>query len=344
MLGTDPEFFILNENGKPVPAWRFYPSKHQAVYLNISRSAYFRDGYALEVNTSPTHCRTLMAQDVRFTLSEAIRLLPRGYTLSTSAAVKIDPSDMSDAPGDCQIFGCDPSLSAYSEEPVRVELDAMDHPYRYAGGHMHLSMPAYTFENEHAKRLFVKACDMFIGLPLAYIFNDEANRQRRQYYGQAGEFRIQTYPDKQTGIEYRVPSPQLWNSNKISNLFFGVMRSIPSNLAELKKVWKTKWEDDIREQINNCDVSYNWLQKVVGFYTPALLRKTKDLKVFQAMRSPLEDGYPYEEHGWFEWVQDRFPRTYKRLLGHNDTITHNQARYGDYRATPEIRERLLKAA
>lgn len=311
MLGTDPECFVLDKEGNPVPAWRFFPPKEKKVatpelatiHGGFTSGAYFRDGYALEFNTSPTSCRALMANELREIVRLAMKKLPDGYTLTTTPAVKVKREDLEDVPSDCQIFGCDPAYNAYTQVLGCVDIDALTHEWRYGGGHMHIEVPkSWSAED---KFLFVKLCDLYIGLPLAYIFADDANRQRRRYYGRAGECRFQSYPaaygrDEATeGVEYRVPSPQIWNDHRLTGLMFGVMRNLLYRLPRLRETWDPGWEEDLQGQINECDVSKGWLQTVPGYYTPEHIEYIRDTGAFRKFKL-LTSGEGHD--GWSEWA------------------------------------------
>lgn len=275
MIGVDPEFFILDTKGKPVPAWKFFPPKENK--MPAGTGSFFRDGYALELNTPAETCRARLGNALRETMRVAQEQLPRGYRLSTQATIQINKSDMAGAPTDCQVFGCDPSYNAYTGKEFTVDIDAMSHQFRYAGGHMHCSSEykdGFT-KNRDTQLMFAKLCDLFIGLPLAYLFDTPDEVQRRQYYGRAGECRLTRYPNWNSGVEYRTPSPKLWNHHEVATLFFGVMRKIQGDYAMLAAKWCTSWEKPLQKAINLCQVDPKMLPSVYGFYTPELLQTIK---------------------------------------------------------------------
>lgn len=300
MMGVDPEFFILNSTGKSIPAWKHFPPKEAKIKYGTGGGAsglepagwYFRDGYALEFNTPPEICRARMGNSLRNTIGAAIETLPKGSVLSTAATIRINDTDMKDAPQDCQIFGCDPSYNAYTEKLFTVDLDAMTHPFRYAGGHMHYggSTNNLFMKTREASFMFVKLCDLFVGLPFAFLYATKDERLRRQYYGRAGECRLQVYPDGSKGVEYRVPSPKLWNAHTVATMFFGVMRSIHNNFKELSESYNPKWGHAVQHAINNCEVPTSMLQTVPGVYTPELLIQLKKRRQFQKFVFPYYDG------------------------------------------------------
>lgn len=108
-------------------------------------------------------------------------------------------------------FGCDPDEDVYNLEAKPREVDASLHPYRYCGGHIHISGSPQIAENPH---LAIKCMVITAGLA-AVAFSDVPGleRDRTFLYGRPGKFRIQNYgvtnsfgKDYQIGVEYRTPS------------------------------------------------------------------------------------------------------------------------------------------
>lgn len=316
MLGNDPEFFIFNNENKPVPAWKFFPpQKEKVAALTAEGDAsawYFRDGYAVEINTVPGTCREQMTYRVHKALRAIIEKLPPGYTLKTLATIRISEHDLKEAPPDGQVFGCKPSINAYTGKESVVDLDAMSHPFRYAGGHMHHSYRAPylrdgAFNTRDTKLMFVKLCDLFIGLPFTYLYSSKDEKLRRKYYGRAGECRLPTYSGSYHGVEYRVPSPKLWNNHCLASMFFGVMRSIVAQYEKLSAQYDPKWEKPIQDAINNCCVPLSMIQTVSGFYTPALIDRLKRDKSFSKFTF-LRPNH-ISTRAFTEYVHNTYPKT-----------------------------------
>lgn len=312
-IGTDPEFFILDKEGNPVPAHRFFPGKDakketEKDYMNPKRFngtsfpvKYFRDGYALELNPPGTHCRQLMFSDVANGLLAALEALPPGYTLSSVPAVKVNLDELMDAPPDVLQFGCDPSWDAYTGKQKFVELDARTFPLRVAGGHMHFStFPVFEHPdygkvtpyaedfpllNEANYALLTKMFDKWIGVPLTYILEREETFVRRRYYGQAGEYRIQKYPPPPqyrnypnwVGIEYRTPGSDLYNHKVLASLFFHVGREIIRAFPTRKKTWDNSQEPAVQRAINTGEGLTEQLSSFDTLYTPEVIIKTREL-------------------------------------------------------------------
>ena len=162
---------------------------------------------------------------------------------------------------------------------------------------------AFCKTHEHSF-MFAKLCDLFIGLPFAFLYATKDEKLRRKYYGRAGECRIQKYPNDQMGVEYRVPSPKLWNDHCVATLFFGVMRTIVGNYTELARTYKPEWEKAIQDAINNCEVPMEMLQTVPGLYTPELLielKKRRHFRKFVFPSSAIDCHTAFSEHVYNHW-------------------------------------------
>ncbi len=114
-------------------------------------------------------------------------------------------------------FGCDPDEDVYNYEATPREEDASLHPWRYCGGHIHVSGSAKIAEEP----LLAIECMVITAGLAATAFSDvpELERQRLYLYGRPGKFRIQRYgmnnpygPEYALGIEYRTPSCR-WAGN-----------------------------------------------------------------------------------------------------------------------------------
>jgi hypothetical protein len=114
-------------------------------------------------------------------------------------------------------FGCDPDLDAFDFNRVSQEVDANLHPWRYTGGHIHLSgSPLFELE----PILSVQCQALTAGCAaIAYSENPELDHARTFMYGRPGKYRIQNYgkynpfgPDYAVGVEYRTPS-SAWAGN-----------------------------------------------------------------------------------------------------------------------------------
>ena len=282
-LGTDPEFFILDKNGKPVPAHlRGVPDKTKKRF--VRGGSVFRDGYAVELNIIPTGCRETLALNVKTALQDARKsFLKGGDRFSTIPTVPIDLADIRKGPPDVREFGCEPSFDAYDLQVKSPLADALTYPWRSIGGHMHFSVNKLDIKPGYDKELAwmlkpanyptaVRLLDLFLGIPLTCLHHRPAQYARRRLYGQAGEFRPQTYNENSTGFEYRTPGPEIWNHHAISGMAFGVARWVLKNFNVLRPTLDLFDPDRVRVAINTGKGRFALLQTVNSFYTPALIK------------------------------------------------------------------------
>lgn len=117
------------------------------------------------------------------------------------------------------MFGCDPSQDAWNTTKKAAITDASKHPYRYGGGHIHISGSQMIAEEPI---LAIRCLSITAGVAaIAYSDVPELERMRTFEYGIPGNFRIQRYGKKNPfgkpyaiGLEYRTVSDRWcadWN-------------------------------------------------------------------------------------------------------------------------------------
>lgn len=119
-------------------------------------------------------------------------------------------------------FGCDPSQDAWNLSKKSSVIDASLHPWRYGGGHIHISGSEYLAEDPI---LGIRCLSVTAGCA-AIAFSDvpDLEKFRTFEYGVPGNFRIQRYgkknpfgPEYAVGAEYRTISNRWcsdWNLAK----------------------------------------------------------------------------------------------------------------------------------
>jgi len=311
-MGTDPEVFIVERaTGRPVPAHRvgFNDKSRKSVAFGTA-GLIFRDGYAVEINTTvPYSCRANLSMAIRILLREVISRVGPKYTISTVPTMKIKlPDDLMDAPADVLTFGCEPSLDAYAGQQKPMLIDAMTHDERYIAGHLHFStIPKYyplemswLSSSEH-QRNFIKLCDLFIGLPLTCLLHRPEQYQRRRWYGQAGEYRVQNYGREYCGLEYRTPGADVWNKSQISNMALGIGRLLMRNYTNFMEKWDPAIEGRLQKAINTGEGRFDLLQVLEGFYSPDLIHFVAHNFNFFDL-SLVRNSHDHHS-GWYEWNQ-----------------------------------------
>lgn len=216
----------------------------------------YRDGLAAEVGVSPVSCRAFMWNDTKFTLLkyEPPRR-PDHIIFTTRPYVTITKEMMADFPEDLKVLGCSPSRNAYIEDGLveqQIAVDPMNTFFRTCGSHLHRSFAGHDSSRPLPKQIwakFIALTDLIIGVPFAYLFNDQLEAQRRQLYGRAGEFR---YQPSYGGLEYRVLSSRLWDHPASYSFFTGIWKYIlgGSGLSAMFKAYDPKAIPEIQEAIN----------------------------------------------------------------------------------------------
>jgi len=264
------------------------------------------------------------------------------WTVIATPVVRIDlVKDMADAPKDVLEFGCEGALDAYTGEPTQVHIRAMEHEYRYAGGHMHFGNPnaiylhpSYVNEGTYVQNRadanrhvlaqtqefprLVKMLDLYVGVLDSYLFHDPRMFLRRTHYGKAGEYRIQQYPvtlntaaygqpvhhvtQMVQGLEYRTPSPMMYTNQAVIALMYGAANHVIRNYATLAKSWDVKAEPYIQHAINEGE----GLDKIVEtLMLPQLFRSSglQKAKAWLQRGVSLNDFLDCPQGGHYNWPE-----------------------------------------
>lgn len=215
-FGGDPEYFISNSRGKILNADAFFPGKENPLEVNAHAenvpSKLFFDGIQAEMAFSQHVCREYAADNIKGCWKSIFRRIPKGHKVVLKPSARIHKDILEVADPEARRFGCAPDLNAYTCTTNTPEMDASRHPFRYAGGHIHLGLPNrnYIAESDPYKRMastadghlrIIKFLDLIVTIPTLLLDNTSAAKRRRSKYGKAGCFRPTPY-----GVEYRTPS------------------------------------------------------------------------------------------------------------------------------------------
>lgn len=283
-FGTDPEMFASYTN--EVPDSTFNPDvpfsvipayvgdtnivlapmggdlKHP-LYAEGDTYKIIGDGAAYEINlkapcTSPHQMWDMVnqAKDGLKTLLESA-----GYKLYTHPLINFDFrrwwTDKYQADARyywSMIFGCDPDQDAFNVNWLCKIEDESKHPYRYGGGHLHISgnddMLKYPIP-------FVKLLAIYLGNYGVVSSKDpELEKVRAKVYGKPGKYRIQKYPDGSQGIEYRTLSNSWLNHEEDDFEFMfdliDVCIDLLTNKTEAKRILNDYSEPTVAA-ITNAD-------------------------------------------------------------------------------------------
>ena len=235
-LGGDPEFFIGTKDGKILSADKFFPSKHDPILIGAKSAAdgaktskLFFDGIQAEMAVCHNTCREYFADNIRTVLSSIVCKIGKDHDIVVKPSVKINKSVINNADPEARIFGCEPDFNAYTCTTNTEEMDASEHPFRYAGGHIHLGVSSpYLKQNDPEYKVamvpeghlrIIKFLDLIVGIPSVLLDNSTAAKRRRLKYGKAGCFRPTPY-----GVEYRTLSCWWLKSAMTMSFVYGLAR------------------------------------------------------------------------------------------------------------------------
>ena len=160
----------------------------------------------------------------------------------------------------CLIFGCDQDWDADNSNRAGKTVSALKHPFRYGGGHIHVSGSEKIKEEPI---LAIQSLKLTAG-SVAVAFSDtpELDHDRTFLYGKPAKYRPQRYsslfnniPFTDFGIEYRTPSNRWTNSFQHAEQMFKWVEIGIRNLLEGGLVLELleKINEDVRQAIINCD-------------------------------------------------------------------------------------------
>jgi len=185
-MGMDPEFFIADPAGQPIPAFSVLASKKENPYL-------FWDGFQAECTVRPRTCHQELAKQLAGALARCThKILPTPIWHVPSAFLQT-------ADADHVRLGCDPSYNVYNMRGRHVE-DGRQLPWRFAGGHVHFEM-AEAQKQPPRVRSCIRALDAILATACVCFAQGVDMAIRRKYYGLPGEFRLPPH-----GLEYRTLS------------------------------------------------------------------------------------------------------------------------------------------
>ena len=230
LFGTVPEYFIIEkidgkEYGIPVPQFieklgvneiGFDETRKHPKIIASEEFNVIMDGIAVECNFTPSKTPVEMYKKAKSAIDAINELATRfDYSVSLKPTVHYNFDKWYNPKSKlfawCGIFGCDADRDAIVEEYNSPELNVREHPYRYGGGHLHLS-DNNTLLNLHPAPM-VKILAILVGnYTVANSPYPELEKLRAFKYGQPGRYRVQNYKGDIKGVEYRSPS-NVWTTD-----------------------------------------------------------------------------------------------------------------------------------
>lgn len=199
-FGSDPELFILDQNGEPVSAVGIIPGDKSNPYP-VNGGAVQCDGMAAEYNTNPAKTYEEFEDNTETVLGELRKFLPTGYTLAALPSVVFSQKAWDAAPDEAKVLGCSPDFNAWTGGVNPPPEDVSNPTMRCAGGHLHIGWTSGAGDNiQHIRHCqdLVRQLDCYLGY---WSLVHDTDPTRRRLYGKAGACRYKDY-----GVEYRTLS------------------------------------------------------------------------------------------------------------------------------------------
>jgi len=189
-LGSDPEVFLQDKNGKPISSIGYIGADKWAPFQIPDMPEGFtlqEDNVSLEYGIPPCASPDEFVHHIQAVMEKSKEYI-KGLTFSKLSCI-IFPEDQIQHPS-AHVFGCEPDFNAWTKE-INPK-PRPPHPFmRSAGGHIHVETTVDPI-------IGVRAMDLCAGVPSTLMDNGEA---RKQLYGKHGAFRPKPY-----GFEYRTLS------------------------------------------------------------------------------------------------------------------------------------------
>lgn len=254
-IGSDPEIFVENGEGKLIPAFDFLGSKEKPTVVPYNgdtgnQTAYW-DGFQAEFTTAAVNCLAWNCDSTQIalkTILKAARDHNKSARLSAKTVIDMDLDYLRSLPRKYTEFGCMPSFNAYGLKGRQQ--NGEDVPFRFAGGHIHFGLKELKLTDEQFIRI-VKTLDAVVGVACVSLFENLDNPVRREYYGLPGEYRKPPH-----GLEYRTLSNAWLFHPAITNLVIDMARmAVSMVLMGVEKCWKSS-EQEVIDTIFTCDAEH----------------------------------------------------------------------------------------
>jgi len=242
-LGSDPEFFLVNSEGKPISSIRKLrgtkrrPRKTEHGFIQ-------EDNVLAEVNTNIATTREEFINNHLLVIKDLEDIIkPLDLSVDISASQIFDDDQLNSSAA--WIAGCDEDLNAWTRSPN--DKPEFNSNLRTAGGHIHIG---YDNAELYTSLDFCKALDANLGLKSVLLDNDIL---RRSLYGKAGACRLKNEVEHgYNGFEYRVLSNFWCKSVELLGMVYDSIVETYNNLEE-KASLANNYAEDIQKAINTSD-------------------------------------------------------------------------------------------
>lgn len=219
-IGADPEFFLMDKDGKPISAHDQVPGDK----LNPHKTRHGMvqaDGLAVEFNIKPCNSAEQFARAIKNTMSDVRKLVDEKYKFSFTPYVQFDKDYFAKLPDESKELGCDPDFDAFrygikNRRPVCSSKNTyVNQVMRTGSGHLHIGWTKgkdpFNAAHNWDCCVLVQALDNFFQNSEWLWTDRDEEYYRRTMYGKPGSYRPKPY-----GVEYRALSnkwleyPQVW--------------------------------------------------------------------------------------------------------------------------------------
>lgn len=229
-IGLDPEFLVRNTSGKIIcPAEFSKKLKKFIPATNKKLGGFNRDGMAVEFNPTPSDSPEVLSRTVQLLYAEAREKLSQfGGELTPQIGANIyEEGDESTFTHDVKVGGCDPDFNAYTMEINSRRIDYNTYPYRFCGGHIHMTAPFLRSWEEAC--IFIQSLKP-LGEFLGTLEDGKWSKLRREAYGQEGDFR---WRPEESRIEYRTPDASwIWEDIRSGKAMKEVFKIINNTVQQ----------------------------------------------------------------------------------------------------------------
>lgn len=249
MIGSDPECFLRDKEGKLVSAIGIIDGTKSCPLKTANGSIQY-DGLAAEFNSKPSSNVSDFIYNHKLIIND-LELYLAPLDLKLDFITTILATELLSDPNNKEAFisGCESDFDAWNlckNEPASY----LNNDHRCSGGHLHISFDQAV--NSPISRLkMVKALDLILGVPS--ILHDD-DKLRRTMYGKAGAFRpkdtLTEEPDEYDGLEYRTLSNFWLKSEELMRFVWNGVELCYNNLEELSEQ-AIFFKDDIIQIINS---------------------------------------------------------------------------------------------
>lgn len=245
-IGSDPEFALINQDGKPISGVGLIGgTKKNGVPISAKTEGCLKeeDNVGCEFTVPPVDFKdATSALKLRNYITDCVYytnldLQDKGLRLANVSSLEYDAEQLDSE--SAQRFGCEASYDIYtgtvSERPTPTQVGSL----RSFGFHIHLGLASADVEMSPRERgersdKIIFLCDLFMGLPSIILDEDE---KRRKIYGNLGDHRFTSY-----GLEYRTLGGYMFKHIKFIGLMLERINNILADESQVNHYFNAYFE------------------------------------------------------------------------------------------------------